>query len=214
MKQNRRRNKALDLTWPDNYYAPVSGEERYKFLDAAIQDEDSEANRFRLKLWEYRYGAVAKNKGKPKMDGFMKLWMDLKFASGRTNAVFGVKSVIKEIKKDIKSLGFSELDQYDEVEKDLLYKELVQAGQYYLELCASDKSYNTELFGLKQISDEHFEQKIINDVYSICYMTPSVFDLQKELELFTKAVTEALEKDYPELIPDLNAAVEKMSQSK
>ncbi len=209
MYQNRRKRDVQELTWPDSYYVPASGEERFKLLDAALSEEDSEENRLRFLLWEFRYGQIKKNDGKPKTDYFMKLWMDLEFASGRTSSIFGVKKVIKEIKKDLEVLGFNELQEYGELGQELLYQEMVQAGRYYFELSATDKNYNSELFGLKQISDDKFFDKITEDVYRICYRTPKAFGLQGELELFTKAVTEALQLDYPELIDDLHRIIEK-----
>ncbi len=209
MYQNKRKGNIQELPWPDSYYAPNSGEERYKLLDAAMSEQDSEENRLRFRLWECRYGQFAKNNGKPKLDYFMKLWMDLDFASGRTSSMFGVKKVIKEINKDLEVLGFSVAHEYGELGQELLYQEMVQGGRYYLALCATDKNYNSELFGLKQISEERFFDKITSDVYRVCYRTPKAFGIQEELEMFTKAVTEALELDYPEAMDDLHRVIEK-----
>ena len=207
MYQNSRRTRIVELPWPDSYYEPISGDKRYELLNAALGEEDSEENRLRLKLWEYRYGKVAENNGKPKLDNFMKLWLDLEYFSGRTNSFFGVKKATKEIKKDMDHLGCQEMKEYGELGLALLYEELVQAGRYYFELCASDKNYTTEIFGLKTISQEKFVNKITDDVFRICYKTPKLLNLQDDLEMFTKAVTEALDTDYPEQIQGLNAAI-------
>ena len=209
MYQNSRRNEIMELPWPDSYYEPISGDRRYKLLEAALGEEDSEENRLRLKLWEYRYGSVSRNNGKPSMDNFMKLWLDLEFYSQKTNSIFGVKNAAKEIKRDIDSLGYQEMQEYGELGLTMLYQELVQAGRYYFNLCASDRNYTTELFGIKKISDERIVDKITGDVYRVCYMTPKAFKLQEDLEMFTKAVTEALEIEYPEQIKNLNAVIQK-----
>ncbi len=208
MYRKSRRYQIEELTWPANFYEPISGEERYTLLEAAMKEVDSEENRLRYVLWQCRYGSTEKNHGKPKVDYFMKLWMDLEFASGRTSSVFGVKKVVKDIKKDLDQLGVTKMKEYGELGQELLYQEFVQGGRYYFELCASDKNYNTELMGLKQISDNHFLSKILSDVYRICYTTPTAFDLKEDLELFTKAVTNALEMDYPDLSEDLHKAIE------
>lgn len=199
----------VEIPWPDSYYEPVSGEERYKLLQAAMQEEDSEENRLRLKLWEYRYDSAKKNNGKPKIDNFMRLWMNLEFASGRTSSVFGVKKVIKELTKDKEALGWEEMQAYGELGANLLYQELLQGGRYYFELCASDKNYNSELFGIKHISQDKFLNKITGDVYRICYMTPKAFGLQESFSVFTEAITEALAMDYPEQMEALQRAIEK-----
>ncbi len=211
MYQNGKRNKIMELPWPDSFYEPISGDRRYKLLEEALGEEDSEENRLRLKLWEYRYGSVSRNNGKPSMDNFMKLWLDLEFYSQKTNSLFGVKNVAKEIKRDIDNMGYQEMQEYGELGLAMLYQEFVQAGRNYFMLCASDRNYTTELFGIKKISDERFIEKITGDVYRICYLTPKAFKLQEDLEMFTKAVTEAFEIDYSEQIDDLNAVIKKIN---
>lgn len=209
MIKNNSKYKRVELPWPDNFYEPISGEERYQLLVAAINEEDNEENQLRLKLWQYRYDSVAKNNGKPSTDKFMRLWLDLEFASGRTSSLFGGKKISKLIKQDLDNLGWSVMDEYGDLGRELLHMELVQAGRYYFELCSTDRNYNTELFGMKQISRERFFDKIVSDVHRICYKTPKAFGLQKELELFTKAMTEALEIDYPDKIKDWEDVMKK-----
>lgn len=204
----KKSNRMIDqLPWPDNYYEPQSGADRKVLLDEAML-EDNEANRIRYELWESRYGKVAKNNGKPKTDGFMKLWMDLEYASGRMSAIFGVKKIGKDIRNDVKKLECNEIEQYGELGQELLFMEMVQGARYYFDLCAGDKNYNTEAFGLVPITEERFKNKIAEDVYRICYTTPKAYGVEQELKLFTNAVMEALKMEYPEQWSNLVATLE------
>lgn len=196
------------LPWPDNYYEPQSGKDRKLLLDKAMEEEN-EANRIRYALWEARYGKVAKNNGKPGTDGFMKLWMDLEYASGRISSIFGIKKIGKELRRDIKNLECSDIEQYGELGQELLFMEMVQGARYYFELCAEDRNYNTEAFGLVPITEERFKNKIAADVYRICFETPKVYGVEQELALFTKGVMEALKIDFPEQWSNLVATIEK-----
>lgn len=186
-----------NLSWPDNYYERLSGAERRRLLDEAILMNDTEENRMRLKIWECRYGKVPKGKSETGMDRFIKLWMDLDYASHRLGAVFGLRFIVKPIRQDMDILGITRLQDFGAYGEELMYQEMVQMGRYYFALCEEDKSYTSLALGLSRLNHEQFLQKITEDVYRICYQTPKVFGLQKELKLFTRAVTEALEIDFP-----------------
>ncbi len=195
------------LSWPDNYYERLSGTKRRRLLDEALQLDDSEENRMRLKIWECRYGTATVRGTEAEVDRFMKLWMDLDYASHRLGAVWGFRFIVKPIRKDMGILGITRLQEFGVHGEDLMYKEMVQMGRTYFAICAEDKSYTSAALGLTHISHEKFLQKITENVYRICYQTPKAFGLEKELALFTKAITEALEIDYPEQKEKLMLAV-------
>lgn len=191
--------EAWKLTgWPESYYEPIEGGRRKKLLDQAMQEEDSKENQIRLKLWEYRYGKVAKNGGKPEVDYYIRFLMNLRFATAKINSIFSSTSIVKELRQDLKKMGVEEMKQMGDSEEALLYKEFVQLGRFYLDLCTKDKNYTTTCMGIVSLKEDKLYDKIAEDVYRIAYKGPKALGLDKELSVFTKAFTEAFETEFAE----------------
>ena len=63
-----------------DYYTESSPARRRQILDAAMETQsDPEADEIRLQIWNLRYAKARENGKSGRADGYLKLWMDLRY---------------------------------------------------------------------------------------------------------------------------------------
>lgn len=186
----------MDTSTIAQYYREHDPMKRKALLDAAIAEEDSEENRVRSELWDIRY--QEQQSGTPsRADGFLALWMSMEFNKNAGNKLFGTKSACKEIRKKLEQLKFKELQEQDELHQKLLYRECCHMVKMYMELCETDRSYNSTLCGIMHISKERAKAKLQADMLQTAVELPKSIGMEKELAIVTKAAREMYEVHFP-----------------
>ena len=186
----------MDTPTIAQYYREHDPMKRKALLDAAVLEEDSEENRIRRELWEIRYKEP--QSGTPsRADGFLSLWMSMEFNKNAGNKIFGSKSACKEIRKKLEQLKFKELQEMDELHHGLLYRECCHMVKMYMELCETDRSYNSTLCGIMHISKEKAKVKLQSDIVQTAVELPKAIGMEEELAIVTKAAREMYEVHFP-----------------
>lgn len=183
-----------------NYYQETEPLKRKKYLEESIEaGEEPEENQIRLKLWALRYQEKSKVKDMSRADGYLKLWMNVKFAAGSNlTGWFSGKRIRRELHKQLEQLGFYELKEQSKTAQKLLYEECYVAANLYLKLCKGDKNYNSALLGLMSISEDSFQAKIAKDVYVISKKVPKALKMEQEFSVVSAAVKEVFLSEYPQ----------------
>lgn len=180
------------------YYRESDPMKRKALLEQAVAEgENTEENKVRQELWEMRYHDPADTGTGARADGFMGLWMALEFNRDADKKWFAIKRARKEITKHLEKLGFHEMCAKSELHKELLYRECCHLVKLYMDLCEKDKTYNNMLCGLLSISSEQSKEKLQNDIRSTAVKLPAAIQLEKELEMLTKAAREMYELKFP-----------------
>lgn len=187
----------MDTPTIAEYYRESDPLKRKKLLDQAIESgEDAEANAVRKEIWEARYSGKSETGGPA--DGYLRLWMVMEFNRNNGNRMFGGnRRARKEIMKEINSVRLMELKGKSALHEELLYREFCQMVQLYMNLCVTDRNYNTVLCGLIKIKEDSAKAKIKNDIYETSVKLPKDMELTEELGLLTKAAREMYELQFP-----------------
>ena len=186
----------MDTPTIAQYYREHDPMKRKELLDAAIAEEDSEENIIRRELWEIRY--KESQSGTPsRADGFLALWMSMEFNKNAGNKIFGSKGACKEIRKKLEQLKFKEFQEGDELHQELLYRECCHMVKMYMELCETDRSYNSTFCGIIHISKEKAKAKLQADMIQTAVELPKSIGMEEELAIVTKAAREMYEAHFP-----------------
>ncbi|MBQ1312633.1 MAG: hypothetical protein IIY55_12370 [Blautia sp.] len=181
------------------YYKEADPMKRKKLLEESIANgEDPEMNRIREELWEIRYREKGYSGGPERADGFLGLWMTLEFNRNAGNRLFGKKSIKKDIMKHLSRLEFERFWNGSEMEKEAFYRECCHMVWIYMQLCETDKAYNTYLMGLMGMKKEQSENKLIRDIIETGIELPEVIGMGTELEAVTKAAREMFALKFPQ----------------
>ena len=130
-------------------------------------------------------------------DGYLRFWMAMEYNRKAANKLFGVKSAVKEIRKELASVKFLEFQQKSELHRELLYRECCHLVKLYIDLCKTDRSYNSMLAGIITIKKEDVIAKIKKDIYETAVRLPKDLGMEEELSLLTKAAREIYELYFP-----------------
>lgn len=181
------------------YYREHDPIKRKNLLEKSIQEgEDPQENAIRKELWELRYSEKAESGQDARADAFLGLWMTLEFNRDAAKRFFGSKSARKEINKYLTKLKFEEIRGKGELYEELLYRECCHLAKMYMELCETDRTYNSTLCGIMPIKGERAKQKIKLDIYETAVALPPVLKMERELELITKAAKEMYALHFPD----------------
>lgn len=176
------------------YYREQDPKKRKELLEQAIASgEDREANQIRKEIWENRY---SENNGMM-ADGYLRFWMAMEFNRKSAHKMFGAKRAYKEIIKELNSVKFLEFQDKSDLHRELLYRECCQLVKLYMDLCKTDRSYNTMLAGIITIKPDDAKAKLQKDIYDTAVTLPKELGLDKELVLLTKAAREMYELQFP-----------------
>lgn len=188
----------MDTPIITGYYRENDPMKRLALLEQSIQEgETPEADAVRKELWNIRYADSAEMGKDSKADGYLGLWMSMEFNKGAGNKFFGAKSACKELRKHLEKLKFKEFQEKGGIHAELLYRECCHLARLYMELCATDRAYNTTLCGIMSISKDKSKEKLKRDMYETAVLLPQSIKMEEELAIITKAAREMYELQFP-----------------
>ena len=187
----------MDTPTIAKYYREKEPMERLKLLEQSIAaEEDPEGNKIRKELWEIRYSDRSEA-GDTRADGYLGLWMTMEFNRNSGSRFFGTRSAKKEIGKYLTKLKFQEIQEKGGLYEELLYRECCHMVLVYMDLCQTDKSYNTTLCGLIHIKEDSAKSKLQRDIRETAVDLPGTLGMESELGIITRAAREIYRQYYP-----------------
>lgn len=187
----------MDTPTIAKYYREKEPMERLKLLEQSIAvEEDPEGNKIRKELWEIRYSDKSEA-GDTRADGYLGLWMTMEFNRNSGSRFFGTRSAKKEIGKYLTKLKFQEIQEKGGLYEELLYRECCHMVLVYMDLCQTDKSYNTTLCGLIHIKEDSAKSKLQRDIRETAVDLPGTLGMESELGIITRAAREIYRQYYP-----------------
>ena len=187
----------MDTPTIAKYYREKDPMERLKLLEQSIAaEEDPEGNKIRKELWEIRYSDKSEA-GDTRADGYLGLWMTMEFNRNSGSRFFGTRSAKKEIGKYLTKLKFQEIQEKGGLYQELLYRECCHMVLVYMDLCQTDKSYNTTLCGLIHIKEDSAKSKLQRDIRETAVDLPGTLGMESELGIITRAAREIYRQYYP-----------------
>ena len=108
-----------------------------------------------------------------------------------------MRRAVKEIRGHLERLKFKEYQEKGGLESELFYKEVCHMVRIYIDLCATDHSYNSTIFGMFRMGADQSKNKIMADVRDVAVRVPETLELQEELAIVTKAAAEVYEEAFP-----------------
>ena len=187
----------MDTPTIAKYYREKEPMERLKLLEQSIAaEEDPEGNKIRKELWEIRYSDKSEA-GDTRADGYLGLWMTMEFNRNSGSRFFGTRSAKKEIGKYLTKLKFQEIQEKGGLYQELLYRECCHMVLVYMDLCQTDKSYNTTLCGLIHIKKDSAKSKLQRDIRETAVDLPGTLGMESELGIITRAAREIYRQYYP-----------------
>lgn len=89
-----------------DYYVESSPARRRQILNVAMETQsDPEADEIRLQIWKLRYAKARENGKSGRADGYLKLWMDLRYLAENPPGRFFCKKNAEEIGKRVGRIG-------------------------------------------------------------------------------------------------------------
>ena len=187
----------MDTPTIAKYYREKEPMERLKLLEQSIAaEEDPEGNKIRKELWEIRYSDKSEA-GDTRADGYLGLWMTMEFNRNSGSRFFVTRSAKKEIGKYLTKLKFQEIQEKGGLYQELLYRECCHMVLVYMDLCQTDKSYNTTLCGLIHIKEDSAKSKLQRDIRETAVDLPGTLGMESELGIITRAAREIYRQYYP-----------------
>ena len=187
----------MDTPTIAKYYREKEPMERLKLLEQSIAaEEDPEGNKIRKELWEIRYSDKSEA-GDTRADGYLGLWMTMEFNRNSGSRFFGTRSAKKEIGKYLTKLKFQEIQEKGGLYEELLYRECCHMVLVYMDLCQTDKSYNTTLCGLIHIKEDSAKSKLQRDIRETAVDLPGTLGMESELGIITRAARAIYRQYYP-----------------
>ncbi|MDO5336541.1 MAG: hypothetical protein Q4E89_03630 [Eubacteriales bacterium] len=181
------------------YYQETDPMRRRRILEKSIdQGEELEKNRIRMELWEARYQHPSRAAKGERADGFLRLWIQMKYADDNTGGILGGRRRSrKEVQKEMDRLGFLKWQRLGGLYEECFYEECLHLAALYMESCHADKSYGSGIMGLMALSEEKIMDKLTDDVYGIAFRVPEALGLTEELSILTRAICEVYSARYP-----------------
>lgn len=182
-----------------DYYTESSPARRRQILDAAMETQsDPEADEIRLQIWNLRYAKARENGKSGRADGYLKLWMDLRYLAENPPGRFSVKKTQKRLERELEELGFFQF--YDQ-SQTLLFQECLHTARLYVKLCFSDRNYTSMILGMMPMKEGRVQDKVSKDLKKLYEDLPKVLEIPKPLELMLSAAKEA-EKEVLKRSPE------------
>ena len=191
------------------FYKELDPDRRRELYKTAVQEsEDDGANALRRELMEQRY--TDPRDSSHKVDNF--LW-NMVILPGYMRPMYFIKAIgEREIKGIIRDLGLEDAQEWDESKRAAAYWEYRNTAARYLTTCEGP-SYAKKLFGTMHSTAEEKLAKTAKDFYSMAVLVPAKYGVEKELELFIRALKDAFLAYSPDA-PGLWRAMETGQNSK
>lgn len=191
------------------FYKELDPDRRRELYKTAVQEsEDDGANALRKGLMEMRY--TDPRDSSRKVDNF--LW-NMVILPGYMRPMYFIKAIgEREIKGVIRELGLENAQEWDESKRAAAYWEYRNTAARYLTTCEGP-SYAKKLFGTMHSTDEEKLARTAKDFYSMAVLVPAKYGVEKELELFIRALKDAFLAYSPDA-PGLWRAMETGQNSK
>ena len=188
----------MDTPTITQYYREPDPSKRLALLNMSIEaGEEPELNKIRKELWDIRYQDTSELGGDTRADGLIALWMIMEFNRDSSKRFMGVRGGRKEIQKQLDKMKFQELRAKGKDYEDLLYRECCHMVKTYMELCESDKAYNSTLFGILKMNSDRAKDKLKEDIYDTAVVLPTTLKMEEELGMITRAAHEMYELHFP-----------------
>lgn len=171
----------------DSYYEELDPVQRKKHLEALSEaaGSDDALLDYRKQLFSYRY-TDPKNPGRMVDNYLMSL---LTFLYLFRNSFVFPKRFIRETQKQMRDMEQDERVHMDDAYAEAYSLEVRNAVRRYFSTCTS-ASYHKKLFGTTTSSAEEKEKQRCIDTWRMSTGIAERLGMQKEMELFCKAVAE------------------------
>ena len=175
-----------------DYYVESSPARRGQILNGAMETQsDPEADEIRLQIWKLRYAKARENGKSGRADGYLKLWMDLRYLAENPPGRFSVKKTQKRLERELEELGFFQFYDQSEQSRMLLFQECLHTARLYVKLCFSDRNYTSMILGMMPMKEGRVQDKVSKDLKKLYEDLPKVVEIPKPLELMLSAAKEA-----------------------
>ena len=181
----------MEQTWTDDFYQETDAAKRLALLTQHTENEKTETDLFREKLWLARYG-----KKNPKKDAFVGCLMELKYLSeGQTMDIGGKKR--KQAAQIINTLCLSGIENQPEEYREILLAELKNVFLSFIKVSREGRGFTSLIFGMGQLSEEGVAKKLADQISAIAFRTPHFLRMDKEFALLQEAALQAFRQEYP-----------------
>ena len=181
----------MEQTWTESFYQETDAAKRLALLTQNKENEQTEADAFREKLWIARYG-----KKSPKKDIFVGCLMEMKYLSeGQTFDIGGKKR--KQAAQIVNTLCLSEIDEQSEECREILLSELKNVFLSFIKVSREGRGFTSLIFGMGQLSEEGVAKKVAEQISAIAFRTPHFLHMDKEFALLQEAALLAVRQEYP-----------------
>ena len=175
-----------------DYHVESSPARRRQILNVAMETQsDPEADEIRLQIWKLRYAKARENGKSGRADGYLKLWMDLRYLAENPPGRFSVKKTQKRLERELEELGFFQFYDQSEQSRMLLFQECLHTARLYVKLCFSDRNYTSMILGMMPMKEGRVQDKVSKDLKKLYEDLPKVVEIPKPLELMLSAAKEA-----------------------
>lgn len=175
-----------------DYYVESSPARRRQILNVAMETQsDPEADEIRLQIWNLRYAKARENGKSGRADGYLKLWMELRYLAENPPGRFSVKKTQKRLERELEELGFFQFYDQSEQSRMLLFQECLHTARLYVKLCFSDRNYTSMILGMMPMKEGRVQDKVSKDLKKLYEDLPKVVEIPKPLELMLSAAKEA-----------------------
>ena len=174
-----------------DYYVESSPARRRQILNVAMETQsDPEADEIRLQIWKLRYAKARENGKSGRADGYLKLWMDLRYLAENPPGRFSVKKTQKRLERELEELGFFQFYDQSEQSRMLLFQECLHTARLYVKLCFSDRNYTSMILGMMPMKEGRVQDKVSKDLKKLYEDLPKVVEIPKPLDVYKRqAVT-------------------------
>ena len=166
----------MEAAWIETFYQETDAPKRLELLKQNTENELTQADVFRKKLWVARYGQKCLAEG-----------TSLDFGGQRR----------KQAAKIISTLCLADADSLDEELRENLLLELKNVFLKFMEVSRDGRGFTSLVFGMGQLSDEGVVKKIAEQISTIAFQAPHALHMDKEFALLQEAALQAFRQEYP-----------------
>jgi hypothetical protein len=200
------------LAWPDSYYQERDPKKRQAMLELALEEGLSpEEDRIRKELFKIRYPEFEKSNGQYIKDIYLAAWLTFRSIGNGLDGILSIRKLnVKEIRAELKRMGFEAMSAYGKKGEDLLFLELRHLATLYFYLCREDRQYGSIILGIGTMGDESIAARAGAEAFEVGFYVPKKMGMEEECRLWTRAVSAG----YAEVFPDSGFLEQKLESGK